>query len=595
MARITKVVACEPALPPLLIINGTKRAKTTARAISVSNCPIAVAVSISPRNKAASQPARLRIIRGRDTWKIGARPNDSHAAKFLDVLGRLFLNHVDDIVDADDTFDASHGVDAGHESVSHNLGRRTKRRGEARWSPHPNLDVMDRRRARAALVVFALVVAAAIFVVRSGGLRGAADGIETGPGTATPPPADRAAPGLAATPLRAGARSGVDRRHPREAEADPADAVATVEKDEKVLGDATLDGGVVDESGRPVEGAHVEAATLLGTAPTIEDWEVKGRRSARTGADGRFVVTGLAAGDTLLSAEGPGSAGDMSRMLEDVRLNAPAGNLRLVLVRLGSARLRVLRPDGTAFVGSAEWVSNGSLVRHRESGARVETKDGVFQQYGLEDGDYAFRATVKGFAPIRRPFHARLGAVVDLGDVVLDPGVTLRGRVTDAAGVPVERAQVIADSVPIVASDGLGTFALEHVPRGPADLIVEADGFLWGHMHLDATEFEGAVAVTLLRGGVVYGILRDSVTNPAGSVALRALPLDAGGGPGEADPIHIQTQDSGYMFWRLPAGRWRILWQRPATDREKTEDVALAEWVLVEGERKMVDLTLPAR
>ena len=59
MARITSVVACEPELPPLLIINGTNRAKTTARAISVWNCPIAVAVSISPKNRAANQPARF--------------------------------------------------------------------------------------------------------------------------------------------------------------------------------------------------------------------------------------------------------------------------------------------------------------------------------------------------------------------------------------------------------------------------------------------------------------------------------------------------------------------------------------------------------
>ena len=49
------------------MISGTNNANTTARAISASNCPIAVAVSISPRKRAANQPARLRIIRNNGT------------------------------------------------------------------------------------------------------------------------------------------------------------------------------------------------------------------------------------------------------------------------------------------------------------------------------------------------------------------------------------------------------------------------------------------------------------------------------------------------------------------------------------------------
>ena len=55
--------ACEPELPPLLMMSGTKRARTTAFAISSSKRPIAVAVSISLRNRTSSQPARLRMRR----------------------------------------------------------------------------------------------------------------------------------------------------------------------------------------------------------------------------------------------------------------------------------------------------------------------------------------------------------------------------------------------------------------------------------------------------------------------------------------------------------------------------------------------------
>ncbi len=61
-ARTTSVDACEPELPPLEMMSGTKSARTTARAISPSKRPIAVAVSISPMKSADSHPARLRTI-----------------------------------------------------------------------------------------------------------------------------------------------------------------------------------------------------------------------------------------------------------------------------------------------------------------------------------------------------------------------------------------------------------------------------------------------------------------------------------------------------------------------------------------------------
>ena len=56
---MTSVAACDPELPPLEMMSGTNKASTTAFWISASKAPIAVAVSISPRNNAVSQPARF--------------------------------------------------------------------------------------------------------------------------------------------------------------------------------------------------------------------------------------------------------------------------------------------------------------------------------------------------------------------------------------------------------------------------------------------------------------------------------------------------------------------------------------------------------
>ncbi len=109
---MTSVAACEPELPPLLMISGTNSASTTARAISSSKKPIAVAVSISPTNSTASQPPRFRTMSAKPICRYGAS-SASHAADLLDVLGGLLLHHVHDVVGRDDALHPALGVDDG--------------------------------------------------------------------------------------------------------------------------------------------------------------------------------------------------------------------------------------------------------------------------------------------------------------------------------------------------------------------------------------------------------------------------------------------------------------------------------------------------
>ena len=62
IACIISVLACEPLLPPLLIISGTKMESTTAFAISSLKKPMAVAVSNSPTNKTINYQA-VQIVK----------------------------------------------------------------------------------------------------------------------------------------------------------------------------------------------------------------------------------------------------------------------------------------------------------------------------------------------------------------------------------------------------------------------------------------------------------------------------------------------------------------------------------------------------
>ena len=104
MARMISEVACEPELPPELMMSGRKRASTTARSISCSKWPMAVAVSISPRNRAQSQPGPLADhLRQADLHvRLVQR---LHAAELLHVLGLLLHQGIDDIVNRDDAED----------------------------------------------------------------------------------------------------------------------------------------------------------------------------------------------------------------------------------------------------------------------------------------------------------------------------------------------------------------------------------------------------------------------------------------------------------------------------------------------------------
>ena len=100
-ARITRVAAWEPELPPLEMMSGTNSASTTARSISRSKKLMAVAVSISPRNRMTSQPPRRRIIDEEPHREIRL-VEGFHTAEALQRARGRRLRHVEHVVDGDD-------------------------------------------------------------------------------------------------------------------------------------------------------------------------------------------------------------------------------------------------------------------------------------------------------------------------------------------------------------------------------------------------------------------------------------------------------------------------------------------------------------
>ena len=112
-ARMMSDVACEPELPPELMTSGMNIASTTAFEISPSKCCIAVAVSISERKSAHSQPARLRIMLPKLISVYGSS-SASIPPNFCDVFRLLAHDGVDDVVHGDDAEHVARLVDDRH-------------------------------------------------------------------------------------------------------------------------------------------------------------------------------------------------------------------------------------------------------------------------------------------------------------------------------------------------------------------------------------------------------------------------------------------------------------------------------------------------
>ena len=74
-----------------------------------SKAPIAVAVSISPRNSAVNQPARLRIMRPERDFHVRL-VECLRSADALDFLGRRRFRDVEHVVDRDDADQHAGGV-----------------------------------------------------------------------------------------------------------------------------------------------------------------------------------------------------------------------------------------------------------------------------------------------------------------------------------------------------------------------------------------------------------------------------------------------------------------------------------------------------
>jgi protocatechuate 3,4-dioxygenase beta subunit len=267
-----------------------------------------------------------------------------------------------------------------------------------------------------------------------------------------------------------------------------------------------LAGRIVDDSGRPLPGITLTARMLgpsAARAPSTP-W------LTLTGSDGSFSIETMPAGQVVLDIS-DGGAHEPTSVTD---LSLPTQAVLITLRRTAAMSGKVLGADGTA-VPDARVTLAGSGVWP----ARVLQTDpaGDFLFANVPEGVYELRAEqgntvsapLEGVS-VQPGSHAKI-------DLVLAPGVILRGRVRAAASGAALRAEVrvveeaLSGHERTVQSQADGSFEVQGLRMLPHRVTLQSPGYVAEQRWL--TPGSNAV-IELLRGAAVSGKIVDSDGRP---------------------------------------------------------------------------------
>lgn len=257
----------------------------------------------------------------------------------------------------------------------------------------------------------------------------------------------------------------------------------------------------------------------------------------------------------------------------------------------------------------------GAIVRLREelpssgsapwSGTVTSNGTGAFTATQLPAAPLRIDIAAPGCAPKElRNLLAHLGDG-ELGQIAMEPGLSIEASVTDELGVPVRGAKVAAyrwsanrsstDPIAEAVTSPAGRFRLSPLPLGPCILRIDADGFLRCTFDV-LVERDNVLSepFVLPHSPTILGVV-DGLRNTAKASAVAELLSGEPDHPAGTRLVAEVEPSGEFRFGTLPAlGRWRV-WCGELNSTADDRLVPISDAVVVERAPAHVTLTAAAR
>ncbi|HVT60600.1 MAG TPA: carboxypeptidase-like regulatory domain-containing protein [Thermoanaerobaculia bacterium] len=321
-----------------------------------------------------------------------------------------------------------------------------------------------------------------------------------------------------------------------------------------------LTGSIRDPQGRPVAGAAVWQPGEVHDSTALSAAYLLAGPSARSGADGRFVLRDL----------GPDRLQDGIEICRDGFLTAVTGEpplaaaLAVVLTPSAAIAGRVLEPGGAPIFGAQVFASRAGddpsdLVMFHPcplepigSGWEETDDHGSFRMSPLRDGWYTVRVTATGHLTVTSaPLRLAPGETVGGVEIKAGRGAGVSGRVLTPLGDALPGAEVWLFGKAAQGSattDGAGRFRLLTID--PASERVEVSHRDYARVSLPVHLHGGENQLELTAGERLYpiaGRVFASDGQPARGVKLRLGPLQS---------IEEVSSDGGFAFPPVASGSY---------------------------------------
>jgi len=332
-----------------------------------------------------------------------------------------------------------------------------------------------------------------------------------------------------------------------------------------------ISGRITDTSGQPVANASISGLWV--------DGEARFSREARSGADGRYRLSGLGEQplrNLSVRATGYATANRESAAPGDTAVD-------FTLEKTGSVVGKVQYRGGAVPAAFRVQASSEANEKQERPGMRIVIGGGQDEEQIFTDPSGNFRvdnvnpgmvtitAKADGKAPTRKSgLKVDSDQVVDAGTLILDDGRALRGRVVaakDDAPVPGATVSVAPPQGFMMSSDrtsaGLaitsidGTFEIAGLePRTYAVDATQPDySPNTGRVEIGTDADTDDFVIKLSRGGTITGLVRDAQRQPQANVQVLMTKVPMAGGP--------QTVSTGadgrYAFEKIAPGEYMVL------------------------------------